>query len=245
MAPKRSSGIKRGSSGGKTAVPTKYKEFDAEPLPPSIPGDTYDYGDVGAAETVKWFEDNTNFREILAGTTMSEQNALYLYTQGHFMDGQIYKGFSSMTPMDQHYVRHYDSMLDKSEVRSSVKLTRFATPELLFGGGIRTTTLTELQAMKGKVITSKANLSTAAAKTGLSIGDSDKTIEYKIHIPAGAKGVGMYIGVNHYHAWGTRQREFMLNRDTDFLVGDSRYDARRKVFEVDLYFQGLNPHDYS
>ena len=245
-----SSGIKRKAKSTDVLTPAKvdpttleYKEFDDVPLKPRVKGDTYDYGPDGATTT--WFEDNTNFRDVLASRSMQDQRALDEFSTGHFMLGQQYSGFSHMYSYEQDYVRSYDSMLDRSEVRANVKVTRFATPELLFGGGVRTTTLTELQAMKGSVITSKANLSTAAAKVGLGIGDADKTVEYKIHIPAGSRGAGMYIGVHGVHAWGERQREFMLNRDTKWLVGDSRYDAGRKVFEVDLYFDGRNPHDYS
>lgn len=240
------SGIKRSRSGSvEKLAALPYKEFTAVPLiNPDRPDDTYDYGDNGAA-TTQWFEDNTNFRDILSSTTDEDNYALRQYTIGFFMDGQQYKGFSKMYATEQEYTRRYDSMLDRSVVNANVKLTRSSTPELLLGGGVRTTTLSELQAMKGKTITSKANLSAAAAKVGLTIGDSSKTVEYKIHIPAGSKGAGMYIGVKGYHAWGERQREFMLNRDINFLVGDSRYDSKRGVFEVDLYFDGRNPHDYS
>lgn len=238
-----SSGKKR-EAASKDATSLVYKEFTDKPLSPATPGDTYDYGERGS-ETTKWFEENTNFREIIKSMTPSDTMALREFTIGTFMNGQQYKGFSSMTSTEQRYVRSYDSMLDKSVVSANVKLTRFATPELLLGGGVKKTTLAELQAMKGKVITSKANLSSAAAKEGLSIGDAKKTVEYKIHIPAGSRGAGMYIGVHGVHAWGERQREFMLNRDTKWQVGDSRYDKKRGVFEVDLYFDGRLPHDYS
>ena len=245
--PKASSGIGKGKGrvkGKITPATLAYKEFTAEPLSPLTPGDTYDYGKDGSVET-KWFEENTNFREILSTISSSDEDALHQFTIGHFMDGQQYRGFSSMSVYDKQMVRRYDSMLDRSVISANVKLTRSATPELLLGGGVRTTTLTELQAMKGRVITSKANLSTAAAKVGLAIGDPSKQIEYKIHIPAGSKGAGMYIGVHGIHAWGERQREFMLNRDTNWLVGDARYDKKRGVYEVDLYFVTRIPHDYS
>lgn len=245
MSKKYHSGIKRGSGGRKKGpAALSYKEFNAEPLPPRFPGDTYDYGPDGSAET-KWFEDNSNFREILSSATMEDKVALREFTVGHFMNGQQYGGFSKMSAQDQEFVRRYDRMLDQSVINANVTLTRFATPELLLGGGRRTATLAELQAMKGRVITSKANLSSAAAKEGLSIGDAKKTVEYKIHIPKGSKGAGMYIGVKGFHAWGERQREFMLNRDIDLLCGDVRYNKTRGVYEMHMYFQGLLPHDYS
>ncbi len=215
-----------------------YKEFTDEPI------GAFEYATYDSA-TSEWFNENTNSLEILASMTDTDKYAIYDYSTGLFMDGQQYKGFSKMYSTEQEYTRRYDAILDRSVVNANVKLTRSSTPELLLGGGVRTTTLSELQAMKGKTITSKANLSAAAAKVGLTIGDSSKTVEYKIHIPAGSKGAGIYIGVKGYHAWGERQREFMLNRDINFLVGDSRYDSKRGVFEVDLYFDGRNPHDYS
>ena len=245
MSRKSTSGIKRGSAGGqKDLTALSYKEFDATPLRPLIPGDTYDYGPDGSAET-KWFEDNSNFREILANATMDDKIAIREFTAGYFMNGQQYGGFSKMSSTEQDYVRSYDRMLDQSVIKANVTVTRFATPELLLGGGRRTATLAELKAMKGRVITSKANLSSAAAKEGLSIGDAKKTVEYKIHIPKGSRGAGMYIGVHGIHAWGERQREFMLNRDIDLLCGDVKYNKTRGVYEMHMYFQGLLPHDYS
>lgn len=244
MSKKEHSGIKRGSGGGKKDPATLlYKEFEDEPLP-NIYDDTDDYGPNGA-ETTKWFEDNSNFREILSSATDDDKIALHKFSTGYFMDGQQYGKFSSMHSSAQDYVRSYDRMLDQSVVNANVTLTRFATPELLLGGGRRTTTLTELQAMKGRVITSKANLSSAAAKEGLTIGDTMKTVEYKIHIPKGSRGAGMYIGVDGIHAWGEHQREFLLNRDTKWVVGNTREDKGRGVFEVDMYYDGRLPHDYN
>lgn len=136
-------------------------------------------------------------------------------------------------------------MLDKSVVRTSVTLTRSSTAEFLFGGGKRTATLAELQAMKGRIITSKANLSSAAAKQGLSIGDAKKKIEHKMHIPAGSRGAGMYIGVSGFHHWGEWQREFTINRYTKWQVGDTRYNKKTRMYEVDMYFDSASQHDYS
>ncbi len=243
MSQKSYSGIKRGGSGKKDVTTLEYKEFEATPKDGGPKDDTYDYGYDGA-ETTKWFEDNSNFRTILGAATAEDRDALEAFTTGHFMNGQQYLGFSSMSSRDQRFVRSYDKMLDQAVMRSSVTLTRSSTAELLFGGGKKTATLEELQSMKGRVVTSKANLSSAAAKRGLTIGDGSKQIEYKIHVPAGSKGAGMYIGVNGYHAWGERQREFMINRDTDWRVGDTRYNKKTGMYEVDLYFQGLLPHDY-
>ena len=248
--PKSHSGIKRGH--GKREESTSspvvtYKEFDGIPKGYGIQTDTWDYGrGEDAEDTIEWFLANTNAFEILDNTSRTDIQAINEYTTGLFMNGQQYKGFSSMSAKEQHYTRVYDRLLDQSVVDANLKLTRFSTPELLFGAGAKTTTLTELQAMKGRVITSKTNLSAAAAKVGLSIGDATKQIEYKVHIPAKAKGAGMYIGFPGWmHAWGVRQREFLLNRDTRWIVGDSRPSSKPGVFEVDLYFEKLLPHDYN
>ena len=247
---KPSTGIGRGhgrksKSKGSSSAAT-YKEFDAVPKGLGTSTDTWDYGDgEDAFDTIGWFLQNSNAYDIFGNMSEADTSALEEYTAGAFMDGQQYKGFSSMSAEEQNWTRTYDRLLDQSVINANVKLTRFSTPELLFGAGAKTTTLVELQTMKGKVITSKANLSTAAAKVGLSIGDGTKQIEYKIHIPAKAKGAGSYIGFpGRMHSYGVIQREFMLNRDTKWLVGDSRYDAKRGVFEVDLHYNGRNPHDY-
>ncbi len=248
---KPSTGIGRGHGKRKSKIfpsspAATYKEFDAVPKGFGVEDDTWDYGDgEDAFDTIEWFLLNSNVYEILENTPYNDIAAINAFTNGYFMQGQQYKGFSNMDAEEQRYTRSYDRLLDQSVIDSNLKVTRFATPELLFGAGAKTTTLTELQAMKGRVITSKANLSTAAAKVGLSIGDATKQIEYKIHIPAGAKGAGMYIGFKGWmHAYGVNEREFMLNRDIQFEVGKTRYDANRKVFEVDLHFKGLLPHDY-
>ena len=102
--------------------------------------------------------------------------------------------------------------------------------------------------MKGKVVYSPANLSTGVAKTGLTIGAaSEKPIEYRIHIPAGSKGAGMWIGDDRINGWGGRQREFMTNRDSLYVIGDSK-DGKdykdRDVTYVDLYYIGRTKHKY-
>lgn len=92
---KSRSGIRR----SRTTDPATlvYKEFDALPLDSGKARDTWDYGADDSA-TTKWFEDNTNFKEILTSTELADRIALREYTVGHFMLGQQYRGFSSMTP---------------------------------------------------------------------------------------------------------------------------------------------------
>ena len=226
-----------------TAASEVYKEFaDMSVASSGLAG--FSYGE-DAAETVKWFEKNSNFRSLIAEMSVNDKVAFQNFSKGYFMYGQQYKGFSKMTAEEQDWTRTYDKFLDKSEVNANVKVVRLATATFLFGKGKRTATLEELKAMNGKVVTSKANLSTAAAKEGLSVGDLTKQVEYKIYIPKGSKGAGMYTGVDDTHKWGVKQREFMLNRDTRWQVGDTKWNDKRKIFETDLFFVEQMPHDYS
>ena len=227
-----------GSKANTAPASGEYKEFNNVPL------SGYSYLGDGS-ETVKWFEENSNFKEILEKTTVPEKTALKLFSSGQFMNGQQYEGFSKMIRLDRDCTLTYDKLLDQSVMNANVKVVRLATPELLLGKGKIKAALTDLQAMKGKVITSKANLSCAAAKEGLTIGDRTKQVEYKIYIPKGSKGAGMYTGVDDIHNWGVKQREFMLNRDTRWRVGDTKWNNKRKIFETDLFFEDLLPHDYS
>ena len=72
-------------------------------------------------------------------------------------------------------------------------------------------------------------MSFGAASQGLTIGDSSKKVEYKLRIPPGSKGAGMWIGDKRINGWGAEQREFMSNRDSVFKVGKTTYDKRRGV----------------
>ena len=231
----------RRSKGG-TAAPS-YQEFtDVSGTSGVLAG--YSYTGDGA-ETVKWFEKNSNFRSIIAEMSVNDKTAFQNFSKGYFMYSQQYQGFSKMTSEEQDWTRTYDKFLDKSIMNANVKVVRLATPELLLGKGKIRATLEELRAMNGNIITAKANLSAAAAKEGLSVGDLTKQVEYKIYIPKGSKGAGMYTGVDDTHRWGVKQREFMLNRDTRWRVGDTKWNNKRKIFETDLFFEDLLPHDYS
>ena len=138
-------------------------------------------------------------------------------------------------------------MLDRSVMTKGVAVVRRATPELLLGAGAGRPTLEQLQAMEGRTITSKGNMSTGAAKQGLTISSvgTHKPCEYRIHIPAGSKGAGMWIGDARINpGWGAKQREFMTNRDISLKVGKTTYDKKRNVFITDVYFVGRLAHDY-
>jgi len=111
------------------------------------------------------------------------------------------------------------------------------------GKGNTTPKAKQLQAMEGKDILCKGAMSTAAAQTGLRI--SADQVEYKIHIPAGAKGAGMWIGNTAVNpSFGVDQREFVMNRDSMYKVGKSKFNRSRNIYEVDVFWIGLSQHDY-
>ena len=212
-----------------------YKEFEDVPIVNS-------FLDPGIS-TTQWFENNSNYKELVGKITNEEKNAINDYTKAMFMNGQLYNGFSKMSDVEKKTCRILDNFLDKSVIKSNVKVARLSTLELLFGAGNKKATLEQIRAMKGKIVYSASFLSTCAAKEGII--PLDKNVEYKIHIPAGSKGVGMYIGGPNINQFAQYQREFLVNRDINFRVGDTKWNNKRKIFETDLFFEDLLPHDYS
>ena len=167
-----------------------------------------------------------------------------VWAPGAFMDGAQYGKFSRMSRKQQDATRIFDKYLDRAENKEGFIVRRLATAELLLGRGNRTPmSLEQLQAMKGQVVTSKGSMSTSMAKHGLTIG-SWKPMEYEIRIPGGSKGAGMWIGERVINDWMGRQREFMTNRDSSFMVGDTRYDRSRGVYVTELTWVGHEKHSY-
>lgn len=167
------------------------------------------------------------------------------WAEGHFMRGQQYRGFKRMSEEDQRMTRTYDYYLDRATLDKGIVVTRRATPELLGIDTYGAPPLEKLNKMRGKVVYSPANMSTGLAKNGLAIGHgSEKTVEYRIHIPAGSKGAGMWIGDERINGWGGRQREFMTNRDSLYSIGSSDYDEKRGIAIVNLYYIGRTKHKY-
>ena len=228
----------RRRTGGAVDSSAAYKEFD-EVATSSF---SFDGEDTATAD---WFEKNSNFSEICNTITEDDRSALVGYTSGDFMRGELYYGFSKMDNYKQSVCKKLDNILDKSVINSNIKVARLSTAEFLLGKDKIKGTLEELQATKGKTITAKSFLSTCAAKEGLEIGNNTKQVEYKIHIPKGSKGAGMYIGGKKLNLLAMYQREFLVNRDTQWKVGDTKWNAKRKIFETDLFFEDLLPHDYS
>lgn len=196
---------------------------------------------------VDWFGKNSNVDEILDSVDSETKSAMSSWTSGHFMGGQQYDGWDKMSRSDKEKTQRYDDMLDKSVMYKGVTVVRRATSELLLGKGAGRPTLEQLQAMEGQTVVSKGNMSTGAAKQGLTISSTGvhKPCEYRIHIPAGSKGAGMWIGDKRVNpGWQAKQREFMTNRDIMLKVGKTTYDKARNVFVTDVYYTGRLDHDY-
>ena len=149
-----------------------------------------------------------------------------------------------MDDYEKNLTRTYDNILDRSVLNHGLVAHRYSTAELVLGAGHKTATLAELQAAEGSLVTSKGSMSFGAASTGLGIGDSRKQIEYELKIPAGAKGAGMWIADSRIHGWGTKQLEFMTNRDIVLRVGKTVFDSARNKYVVEVYYEGRTEHDY-
>ena len=210
--------------------------------------DSYSVGDAEERAVLDWIKNNTNnddlIAELAASSDFDEMNAFDFWARGSFMGGQMYGDWDDMNSREQGAVRVYDKFIDRSVFSKGVVVARVASPELLFGKGHYDTNLAELQAMKGAVIKCKSCLSTSAAQEGLTIWDNEP-IEYKIKIPAGAKGAGMWISDPRINrTFKTSQREVMMNRDSKYRVGSTKYNAARGVYEVELEWIGHDPHKY-
>lgn len=201
-------------------------------------------------EQEDFFKKYSNYDELISNMTRDEREAFREWARGDFMDGVMFKDWDDMhgTYLDidtaHEYTKVFDKILDKATLNHGVIVSRDSTAELIFGKGHKTASLEELKAAEGTIIKSKSAMSTGAAATGLSIGDSSKQILYRISIPAGAKGAGMWIADSRIHGWGRDQREFMTNRDSVFKVGKTVYDKRLKKYIVQLKWVGHSKHDY-
>ena len=219
---------------------------------------THEYDTDNGEDEREWFLDHSNYDSLIDDMDGMDENAFRAWTRGSFMDGQQYGGFSNMTDTEQNRTRVYDKYVDQSVVDEGITLSRRATAELLGLSSRDNPSLSQLKRMKGKLIVSKGSMSTAAAKDGLTIGAtySEKPIEYKVHIPGGAKGAGMWLGDKRINGWGPEQREYMTNRDSVYVIGDSTTKkvttdswlygkSTHEVKVVHIYYLGRLPHDYT
>ena len=228
----------QGQEGGNN----KYKEFkDKETT------DTRSYNNrkQDGQEQKDWFAKHSNFDELIKEMDGTEREAFNdFWAPGHFMRGQQYRGFDNMSSTDQRLTEIYDNYLDRATLDHGVIVTRMTDAQLVMGAGHYTASLEELRSMEGKVVPSKGNMSFGAAQHGLRIGDYSKNIEYRLAIPGGTKGAGMWIGDKRINFWGAEQREFMTNRDILVKVGKTTYDKTRDVYVVNLKYVGRTEHDY-
>ena len=176
-----------------------------------------------------------------------DRDAFEDWTNGEFMSGQQYEGWDNMMSYEKRDTQQIDDVLDKAVLKKGVVVTRLAGSSLALGHGSRLkddgSSLKRLQKQKGKIVLQKGCMSTGAAAEGLTIGQSGKNCEYHIHIPP-SKGAGMWIGDSRINGWDRRQREFITNRDSYFRLGDASWDAGRKKYVIDVYWEGRDQHDY-
>ena len=226
----------------------KYREFSDR----TDDGWDFDSGrrSEGGKEQVDFMNRTSNYNELIDKMSGTERNHFRkVWAPGYFMWGQKYGKFSDMDTNLQDATRTFDKYLDQAENREGFIVRRLGTAELVLGAGDTVPrSLEQLQALKGRVVTSKGSMSTSLAAHGLpiaySIASSGKKMEYEIRIPGKSKGAGMWIGDKRINGWGTRQREFMTNRDSSFVIGDTRYDASRGVYVTQLTWVGHEKHSY-
>lgn len=195
--------------------------------------------------TEDWFKSNSSAYDQIDKMTDAEREAFRAWARGQFMMGQQYGKFSDMSGRDQSMTRIYDKILDASELKQGIITYRRAGWELLNNGSSRAMSIEQIQKMadEGAIVTSKGSMSTAAASSGLWGMGSGKKVEYEFKIPAG-QGRGMWIGDNRINGWGSRQREFMTNRNAHFRVDGVRYDSNKGIHVVTLTYLFHGEHDY-
>lgn len=218
---------------------TKFKMFRAR-LDPTAP-DTDFLSDEG--KTAQWFQDHSNFNDLAMKIVDSKEDraAIDAWTDGEFMDGQQYKGFSSMDAEHQAWTRSLDNMIDQSVIYRDVVVSRLSDWKQL--GGVKTPQ--ELDRLVGTETVILGHHAASAADQGLSIGNVDKNVEYRYYIPGGTKGAAMWIGDDSINWFGDAQRETIVNRDSVFTISGYHYDTARNVYVVDLLWKKKLPHNYN
>lgn len=217
------------------------KRFSDKPI------GTHEYRDNDGA-TAKWFLDNSNVDQLISSMDSNTQEAFRVWCEGFFMGHEQWGRWQDMSTGDRQRLSRIEKILDKSVVNNSVEVTRMSTWRLINNNSKDELSLEQLKAMKGQYIFSRGAMSTAAASQGLSISwrggidDPKKPVEYKIIIPAGSKGAGMWVGDKRINGWGDKQREFLMNRDSFYKVGNSHYDSKRNKTIIELIWSGHAKH---
>lgn len=206
--------------------------------------DTYDgISDEDHKKVIDWFAEHSNNQDIFNNLSPEDGSLIWDWISGIFMNGSLYPDSSFY---DEQSHAHINSILDQSTLDTGITVRRRAATELLFGAHERRRDIvgSDLADLRGGIIMNEAPMSTAAAGSGLTIGGSlrSKPIEYVFHIPGGVKGAGLYIGdpkINE--AFGPYQREFIINSNAMWMVGNSHKNDNG-VWEVEMYYLGQRPH---
>lgn len=205
--------------------------------------DTHSYAGDGQ-EQIDFFYENSNFDELLEDLDYHQEEALRAYTEGELMRSYAHSGWDEMPSYIQDMVQSMDEVIDQATLDEGVVVTRLSNAALLLGYDNKQALLTELKAMVGKRVVSKGFMSCGAADEGLSIGNRHKMVEYKIGVPGGSVGAGMWLGDDRINDWGAQQREFCLNRDTEYEVKSVNFDPERGIYTVAMEYVGRQEHDY-
>ncbi len=204
--------------------------------------DTHEYHGDGS-DVVDFFKHQSNYDEIINSMTPEERSQFESWAWGRFM-GSNKAEYRDLSPSEQRMLKTYDKILDQSVLNEGIVVRRLASFSLVNNGSRSTPSADALAKMEGNLVNVSMPLSTSAAAQGLTIGTSGKNVEYVIHIPAGTKGAGMWIGDKRINGWGPKQREFMVNRDVIFRQGKTVYNSSRGIYEVELIYVGRTKHKY-
>lgn len=219
------------------------KRFD------SVPESGHEYPDDKGA-TAKWFKENSNFEDVINEMDAITRSAFFEWSRGYMMDSRVWGEWKDLLPFQRENIQLMNAAIDKSIVNKTIEVARMSTWRIINNGENVKVSPERLRAMEGELIYVKGAMSTAAAKEGLSIdwrgkAGVHKPVEYKITIPGGSKGAGMWIGDKRVNGWGDIQREFIMNRDSYYKVGKSYYDSERKKTIVELTWMGTKKHEYN
>lgn len=156
MGNKKSSGLPRGIKD----VTESVKDFHVFT---DVPEGAFSYKGTGR-DVVNFFNDNSNYQELIDNMTDKEIEAFKKWTIGHFMNGQQFLGFQNMSKDDQRYTRIYDRIIDKATIDQNIVVSRSAGFSLINDGKHNELSLSELKDKIGNNIELLGHQSTGAAK---------------------------------------------------------------------------------
>lgn len=198
---------------------------------------------VGEDDATPFFMENTNMNELIESMGEDALSAFESWVGGEWMSRDNWAPFNQRSSYIQEDTRLIDNVLDSATLSKSVTVNRMGSARFL-GLGARVEDPSQLDSLVGKSIKSSGYMSTGAAAQGLVV-ERGHNVEYRIHIPGGSKGAGMYIGDKRVNPhWGSRQREFIVNRDSVFKIKGYKRDSSRGVYMVDIEYTGRDRHDY-